>query len=282
MINSNCGTIRVGLFAIDVAIDYNNNEAQDLIHFLFQDLPGGALPLSARRFEVLIVGRPAKMSLWQGEKQLYFGESCQAMAHILVNEIIYDCITHNSNDHAIHAAAFGFGKRGFILPGKSGSGKSSLAAWLTAQGCTYLTDELVLLAKEGRITPFTRPISLKSPSFEILSRDIPLAKDTLLIGQEGAMIPHRILNPHWIPASFTLDTIIFPKYIKDHSATLTELSSIRSCMKLLECYVNARNIPNHGFGEIAELTRQAACYELKFGSFDDLPRALQPVLSTGL
>jgi hypothetical protein len=128
MIDDKCGTFRVGLFEIGVDIDYNSDESRELIEFLFQDLPRSESAVSGRRFEVLIVGKPAKMSLWLGEKQLYFGESKQALAHILVNEIVYDCITNNNNDHAIHAAAFCIGDRDVMMPGKSGSGKSSLAA----------------------------------------------------------------------------------------------------------------------------------------------------------
>jgi hypothetical protein len=282
MIDSNCGIFRVGLFEIDVDIDYNNDESRELVEFLFQDLPRSGSPVSDRRFEVLVVGKPAKMSLWLGEKQLYFGESKQALAHILVNEIIYDCITNNSNDHAVHAAAFCVGERGVIMPGKSGSGKSSLAAWLTAQGYTYLTDELVLLSKMGRIRPFTRPLSLKPPACDVLTHLLSLKADEILTGQIGTMVPHRSLNRQWTSVNPSLGLLIYPEFIKDQRATLTKISSARSCLKLMESYVNARNIPEHGFSEIAALTRTVTSYELKFGSFDDLPPILYPVLSAGL
>ena len=282
MINSNCGTFRVGLFEIDVDIDYNSAESRELVEFLFQDLPRSGSPVSARRFEVLIVGKPAKMSLWLGEKQLYFGGSKQALAHILVNEVIYDCITNNNNDHAIHAAAFCIGDRGVMMPGKSGSGKSSLAAWLTAQGYTYLTDELVLLSEAGRIRPFTRPLSLKSPADEMLTRLLSLKTDEILVGEHGTMVPHRSLNRHWTSINPSLDLLIYPEFIKGHRATLTKISSASSCLKLMDCYVNARNIPDHGFSKIAALTRRATSYDLKFGSFDDLSPILQPLLSAGL
>lgn len=278
MINKDCGTYRVGLFDIDVEIDYNSEESRDLIDFLFRDLSSKGAPVSNRRFEVLIVGRPARISLWLGERQLYFGDSKREMAHILVNEIIYDCITNN-NDFAVHAAAFHIGNCGLIMPGKSGSGKSSLAAWLTSQGYGYLTDELVLLSKEGIIRSFTRPISLKPPSYEVLNRLIPLDEEEFLVGQNGAMISHRSLNGSWAEATPSLDILVYPEFKENHPTTLTEISSARSCLNLMECYVNARNIPNHGFKELAELTRRAVSYELKFSSFNELKPVFQQLTS---
>lgn len=128
---------RAGLFGTTVEIEYNSDEAGAFLHYLFQDLPPDEAPLSDRRFEVLFVGKPTRMSLWYEERQLYFGVSKHALASILAGEILYECVVNNKVDLAIHAAALTCGDCGILLPGKSGSGKSSLAAWLTAEGCTY-------------------------------------------------------------------------------------------------------------------------------------------------
>jgi hypothetical protein len=153
---------------------------------------------------------------------------------------------------------------------------------VAAQGYTYLTDELVLLSKTGRIHPFTRPLSLKPPADEILTHLLSLKADEILIGEHGPMVPHRSLNRQWTSINPSLDLLLYPEFIKDHRATLTKISSASSCFKLMDCYVNARNIPDHGFSKIAELTRMATSYEMKFGNFEDLPPILRPLLSAGL
>lgn len=282
MINSTYGTYTVGLAGVSVAIDYNSNDARSFLDVLFADLPSHDQLPTPRRFEVIIVGKPAKMSLWLGDKQLYFGESRHALAYLLINEIIYDCITNNNEDHALHAAAFSLEDRGILFPGKSGSGKSSLAAWLTGKGYNYLTDELVLLSREGRMCPFTRPVSLKPSAFEALSKHFSFRDEDIFSGEKGVMVPHRCLNSHWTRTNPVLDTIVYPEFIAGHPATLTRLTSAQSCLKLMACYVNARNIPDHGFSDLANLTRKAASYDLKFGSFDDILTTLQPILSSGL
>lgn len=276
--NESRGTFLVGLFAVDIAIDYNTDEAYRFLEFLFADLPPGDLPLATRRFEVIFAGRPARMSLWQDERQLYFGQSAYALASILINEIIYDCIINNSEDHALHAAAFSAGDHGILFPGKSGAGKSSLAGWLTGQGYTYLTDELVLLSRTGRIRPFTRPLALKPASFEILARHFPPLDEASLIGEKGCMVPHRSLNSRWTRTNPVLQTIVYPEFVAGEPTRLTRVSAAQSCLRLMACHVNARNIPDHGFAEIAELTRQVTSYDLKYSSFDDIQTTLQPIL----
>lgn len=278
MINSIRGTYTAGLSGVNVAIDYNCAEARSFLDFLFADLRSNDRLSTSRRFEVIIVGNPARMSLWMGDRQLYFGESKHDLAYLLINEIIYDCIINSIEYHAVHAAAFAVENRGILFPGNSGSGKSSLAAWLTWKGYDYLTDELVLLSRNGHMHSFTRPISLKSSAFEALSQHASFCGEDILSGEKGVMIPHRCLNPDWNGASPVLDTIIYPEFIEGHSPTLTRLSSAQSCLKLMGCHVNARNIPDHGFADLANLTRHATSYDCKFGSFDDILPTLLPIL----
>jgi hypothetical protein len=264
------------LFEADIEIGYNNAESKNLLDFLFLDLPPTGKKILDRHFDVLMVGKPAKISLWLGEEKYYHGESKYDLAYILINEIIYSCITNNRVDHAIHAAAISIDGQGILFPGKSGSGKSSLAAWLTASGGDYLTDELALISQDGTIKSFTRPISLKTQSFELLTRHYPLNQDDLLIGEKGAMIPHRSLQPRSTGgASAHLDMIIFPRFVKDHTGSLQPLSEAQSCMKIMECFVNARNMCDHGFHQIAKLAKRAKSYDLLFGSFGAITSALQ-------
>ena len=279
MLNPEAGIYRVGLFDSDFEIGYNSAAAKNLLDFLFQDLPPTGGTVADRRFDVVMVGNPVQMSLWLDEKRYYHGTSRHELASILVNEIIYSCIFGNCRDHAIHAAAVSVGSRGLLFPGTSGSGKSSLAAWLIANGCNYLTDELAMVTADGIIQPFTRPLCLKLPSFQILAQHFPFREEDILHGAGGAMIPHRCLNQQWQPQSATVDAIIFPRYVKDHPGALTPISSAQSCLKIIGCFVNARNMADHGIHHIAGLARQVASYELQFGSYEAILPALQPLLA---
>ena len=109
----------------------------------------------------------------------------------------------------------GTGGRCIIMPGQSGSGKSTLTCWLIRNGFQYLTDEIVFLDSAGEVLPLTGPISLKvGPSHA--SWLLAGGHGDIICGDEGSMIPHRMLNPHFLPTEPKVTDIIFPQL---HSVT---------------------------------------------------------------
>jgi len=275
---SNNGTYIAGFSGLNIEIGYNNPDAKLLIDFLLGDLQAEPSLVPEIRYDVLVVGRPPKVSLWQGDKLLYFGNSKYTLAYILINEMIYRFIVDHKADLAIHAAALSYSNTGILIPGKSGSGKSTLAAWLTSNGFNYLTDELIFLSKNGVIKPLIRPISLHSDSVSALDDLLNPVKEQILAGQSGIMVPHLVLNTNHVPCTPVVSRILFPEYKHGFGVELTKLSSAKSCFKLIECHVNARNMPDHGFGQLAALTRQTKSYQLTYGGFDGLLDRLRPIL----
>jgi len=275
---SHDGTYIAGFSGLNIEIGYNNPDAKFLIDFLLCDLQREPSKAASVRYDVLVVGKPPKVSLWQGDKQLYFGDSKHTLAYILINEMIYRFIVDHKADLAIHAAALSSNNAGILIPGKSGSGKSTLAAWLTSKGFNYLTDELIFLSNNGVIKPLTRPISLHSDAVSALDALVGPDKEQILAGQRGIMVPHRVLNTNHVPCMPVLSRILFPEYQHGFGVELKKISSAKSCFKLIECHANARNMPDHGFGQLAALTRKTESYQLTYGGFDGLLDTLRPIL----
>ena len=61
----------------------------------------------------------------------------------------------------LHAAALGWKGRAVLIPGRSFTGKTTLAAELVRRGATYLSDEYAVIDKRGRVHPFARPLSVR-------------------------------------------------------------------------------------------------------------------------
>jgi hypothetical protein len=133
MNSAKSGVYRVGVYETDVEITHNNQEAYDLLNFLFGDMRSSGAPAAARAFDVVMAGRPTRMSLWEQEKQIYFGQCKQTLAHLLINEVIYEGIVGNHRHLALHGGAVARAGTGILLPGKSGSGKSSLTPGWSAK-----------------------------------------------------------------------------------------------------------------------------------------------------
>ena len=275
---SGSGSYTIGFSGQFIEIGYNNPAAKSLAEFLFCDLHAENSHSSRARYDIIFAGKQPKISLWRGDKKLYFGESKYKLAYILINEVIYECIVDYKKGHALHAGALSCNGHGVLVPGTSGSGKSTLVAWLTSKGLNYLTDELVFLAENGEIEPFTRPISLKTPDLSLLSSFVDLDPEMHIHDPHGMMIAHRNINAEFSLSRPALSLILFPKFKPGALTEITKLSSARSCFRLMECYVNARNVEGHGFNDLAGLIRQADSYQVTYGSFEGLYESLQRFL----
>lgn len=66
----------------------------------------------------------------------------------------------------VHAGVAAHRGRAIILPGRSFSGKSTLVAALVRTGATYYSDEYAVLDADGRVHPYSKPLSLRGPAGE--------------------------------------------------------------------------------------------------------------------
>lgn len=243
-----------------------------MANFLFADFPGSRSKEPPKIYDILSVGKQPQLSLWDGEKRLYFGESQYQLAYILMNEVIFHCINKNHKDHAIHGGAVHKDDTCIILPGKSGKGKSTLTAWLIANGFQYLTDELFLLSDDGQVSPLTRPINLKVNSTHqswLLKEGV---EEQILSAENGSMIPHRLLNREFSAIKPRVTHILFPSFQDEAETALEEVSPAKSCLYLLQTHVNARNLSGHGIVALSSIVRNCRSYKLVYSSFGDLEK----------
>lgn len=63
----------------------------------------------------------------------------------------------------VHAGVVGWKGRAVIIPGFSMSGKTTLVQALLQAGATYYSDEFTVLDAHGRVHPYTKPLSVRSP-----------------------------------------------------------------------------------------------------------------------
>lgn len=73
----------------------------------------------------------------------------------------------------IHAGVVGWNNKAILIPGKSTSGKSTLVAELVKNGATYYSDEFAIINKQGYVTPYAKPLSLRDPVTQ-QQHDVPI------------------------------------------------------------------------------------------------------------
>ncbi|BHH81991.1 hypothetical protein [Desulforhopalus sp. 52FAK] len=279
---SDSGRAWVGFGQECVGIDWSGPDALHLIDFLCCDLKTSKPAPSRALLQLHVEKERSHYVLTKNDKEnLYTGDDYYELAYALINEIIYQVIVDNSDGLAIHAAAVSTSAGGILLPGQSGSGKSTFTAWLLSCGCNYLTDELVVLDVESRaIDSFTRPISFKSGSVPVVKAIAEFEPSSVIEGPNGLMVPHRVFKSNYSQMRPQLSLILFPKYQKDCKTEITRLPGALGCAQLIECYVNARNIENHGISRLSEIMRATPVYQLTYSSFNGLHDALRDEFPT--
>lgn len=96
--------------------------------------------------------------------------------------------------YAVHAGTVAVDGVAVCFPGRSGQGKSTLAAACLLAGLGYVSDEALCIGGPGLVvTPYPRPLALSAHSLELLGLSIPSGDDPPAPGEgRGA---ERYLSP---------------------------------------------------------------------------------------
>lgn len=198
-------------------------------------------------------------------------QTCGDLIYHLSDRIVFHIADKVEQQHCLHAAAVMAGNQACVIPAKSGAGKSSLTAWMVANGFAYITDELIVVDQLGKITGVARPIQIKPKGLQVIQ---PLLTESASIyaGQlanavTASMLGGEVANPE--PANIGL--VLFPQFEANCGFQLQQLSSAEAGMRLMSNHVNARNLKDHGFRAMMKLIRETSCYSLEYGGFDQLP-----------
>ena len=166
-------------------------------------------------------------------------------------------------------------REGILLPGTTGAGKSSLSAWLATKGFAYLTDECVVLRHDvPAFSALPRPLVIKSGAIASLLGEAGDER-TILSGSNAIFWPENVA-PYHEPCSCAL--VVFPRFEQGTELYLEPLSAAETALELTTCNVNARNLRDHGFGTVTAFAKKVPAFVLRYGSFDQLDGAFDPLL----
>jgi len=192
----------------------------------------------------------------------------------LIGEVVQTLITEIQSGVAIHAGAVSWNGKGIILPGTTGAGKSCFCAWLAGHGFKYLSDECVVLRPDVPcFTALPRPLILKEEtSLSLLNGG---AENLLALGAGAAFWPKSSVltgQPH------NCHLVLFPRFASGSEFRLDKLSPAQAALELMACNVNARNLPDHGFGIVTAFAQEVPAIKVEYGAFQQLQDAIDAVL----
>lgn len=79
----------------------------------------------------------------------------------VIDSLHFDVALHAREATFLHASVVSWRGQLLVFPGRSRSGKSTLAAFLAGRGATYYSDEYAPIDPQGRILPYPKSISLR-------------------------------------------------------------------------------------------------------------------------
>lgn len=164
-----------------------------------------------------------------------------------------------------HAAAVSRGEYSILLPGVSGTGKSTLAAYLVGKGFDYLGDDCIALARLHRsLRPLPTCLSLKTGSWPILATLYPELPNLPIVNCHGRF--SRYVQPRQARQAGGERTIIlFPSYAKSNTTRVTPLQTLETLARLIGIGTDLHSPTTRAMlAEFLKFIEQTPAYELVY------------------
>jgi len=261
-----------------VTVEYSGEAARGIVEMILADVApvlGTRQYVNASHWTIRLVSvAAAPVQSFEGVSGAALRALGQVTPEVVLGRLCYQLANRSHGGLLFHAAGLGHVGRGLLLPGMMEAGKTTLTAWLLAQGYTYtyLTDELVFVSEgSAQIQAFTRPLNLRADGLSALQAALAIDLSDLL-PRDGAtaLVAPRRFGSGQVHNEAVLDAIIFPCFVAGSPLSFTPLSKAETGLALMECLINARNLPQHGFPEVVRLARSVPAYRLQYGSFSQL------------
>jgi hypothetical protein len=268
-----------------LAIEYKGVRPERIVNFLYRHVLAGAKVPPHIIYHLLPGEGPDELILHRSDTLVYKGQNEATVAELLLGDTCHDLADRSRGGLLFHAAALTWRSRGLLLAGPTGAGKSTLAAWLLTQGFDYLTDELVFVPYGAdTMQALTRPLNLKHPSRHVLQYlfDFAEQKQNIFSTPNADLIPSTLLNPACPLNEAALNLIILPRFQPESDSELRPLSKARAGLALMQCLVNARNLPEHGFPEITRLVRQVPAFQMTHSNLAQIGEQIIALLQLGI
>ncbi|MBX3014047.1 MAG: hypothetical protein KF832_21180 [Caldilineaceae bacterium] len=259
-----------------IAIDYAGSRAAELITFLYGFFPKEQLGIPTVRFR--LISTPGhSFQLYQDQILLATSKDEATIAEYLLGLSCYQLATMSGGGLLLHAAAVALHNQSIIFVGASGTGKSTLTAWLLSKGFTYLTDELVFIANDTvNVATLPRPLNLKKASRSILHKLINYNDSQKVMTTNSIDLVSPLLLQSKLPQYLgQLKMIVFPKYQVEGNCRYKQLSTAQTGFRLMQQLLNARNLAQHGFSQVVQLAKMVTAYEVQYTRFEEL----EPILT---
>lgn len=186
-------------------------------------------------------GRPAgSFAVYQGSRRVAAAWDLPSAADRLATELRHCVAVESPTRVFVHAGVVAWRDRAILVPGRSRSGKTTLVAELLRRGAVYYSDEYAVLDQDGRIHPFPKPLSVRSPG-----DGSPLELSPRALGARPGIRPLRAV------------TVAVTEFVPSGRWRPRTLSRGEGVLALLANTVTARSEPRRAMAAVAHALQGA-------------------------
>lgn len=173
----------------------------------------------------------------------------------------------------IHGAVVGSGLRGVLIPGRGGSGKSTISIACLKAGLSFLSEDFCLLELNSPMKAyslyrsaklFTKDLDLDSTLMEDLKVDTKSKKSLFFI------------DPHKVQPEMSIEAIFLPVIQPSTKSGLVKISPFVALRELATSTLfQMKGSRSYDFHAVENLVKQVPCYQFNMGS--DLRNATEVI-----
>jgi hypothetical protein len=211
-----------------VVIGFRANRADLLRSIDASFVPGSQVsPSTAPRTVYSLqadAGRYEVYTCFRGRRRLIQTRDLDRLVSFLKTHVERTVAAKAADRIFFHAGAVAWQGKAILLPGRSGSGKSSLVRELIRAGAMYLSDEFAVVDEEGLVYPFARPLSLRTAAGKLACPASDFAAETA----DGPL---------------PVGLLVFTEYLPESAFRASRLTAGRAALELLKHTVAVRAQP---------------------------------------
>lgn len=175
-----------------------------------------------------------------------------------LQSLFHDCVAQNAREFLfVHAGVVAWENAAAIFPGRTMSGKTTLVAALVRAGARYLSDEFAVLTKDGLVSPYAKPLSVRNGNGQVTLTPV---------GEIGGEAATRSF-----PAKLVVKTAYMPGSIWQPEP----LSPGQTLMALLDNTVAVRSVPKFTMKLLGQVVRGTTGFAGPRGEADQFVHQLR-------
>jgi len=92
------------------------------------------------------------------------------------------------------------------------------------------------------------------------------------------LIPPELLGAGGVVSHVPIRAMIFPVYTAEAALELRRISKARASLELMQCLINARNLPEHGFPAVIQVASEIPAYRMIYSDFTAIEDTVNSIL----